>query len=113
MHNHNFDVALRFVRANYTHLFVPRLGRVALIRADGVRLGRALLWANGDPVVVHVMNGRRDVAEFINTLVHELTHVAQFIVGRNTLTRDAELEACAAGDRAGQRYTKGGYENKG
>ncbi len=45
---------------------------------------------------ITIANGRRSVGDFVNTLVHELTHHQQHLAGRPY----CEMEAHSAGNRA-------------
>lgn len=85
--NKQYEAALAYVQANYSHLTAGVTFELrSNVNADGT------YW-NG---TVTVRNARHCAAEFVNTLVHELTHHKQAVEGRPFY----EHEAYAAGDAA-------------
>lgn len=106
--NKNFDTAVAWVKAHY--VIHPSLDSIKLVHPDGRAYGR--FWsflvrrdANGKLVklptpTITIANGRRPVYDFVNTIVHELTHLAQFLEGRPY----DEGEAHHAGVVAAARY---------
>jgi hypothetical protein len=109
MRNKNFEAALAFVREHYADMFHPSLRAVNLVRNNGVNYGRfwpttvrrnsAGLLELWEQPVITITNKRRPVHDFVNTLVHELTHLAQHVEGRPFCEREAENAGYAAARR--------------
>lgn len=114
--NRNFEAAMRFVRSEYAEMLHPRASFVLLPRLHGGANGlcmRNIAIVNGKPArdaagaIIHsgaytisIAIRRRTVAEFVATIVHELTHVAQHESGRAI----DETEAHSAGTSASRAY---------
>ena len=104
MSNKNFSSALTYTRANYAHLFDASLRSITLCRQMDHRGAYGTHYCIGKESRITIANGRRSVAEFVNTLVHELTHHQQ-AASCSTLTRnEREGEAWCAGNLAQNNY---------
>lgn len=98
----NFDAAMRFVTRNYRGL-LETASAINLVPAAGRSrdlLGR--FRCHQSLRIVEIVNRRRSVAGFINTIVHELTHALHEYEGclDGMPTTEAEREAREAGERA-------------
>lgn len=80
--NKNFDKALHYVKKRYPHLFHADLLAIELIETKENWLGLHTWYENKSKIKIR--NGRYRVAEFIETLVHELVHCWQFTTDRDT-----------------------------
>jgi hypothetical protein len=115
--NKNWDIAYAWVNSNYPELaalprsirFLPAsfkdgaLGRYMDECVDDIRAGVR----NPGHGFVQVYNGQRSAGDFVNTYVHELTHAAQHLNGRNRRVigdYQAEGEAMQAGWLAKCRF---------
>lgn len=101
--NRNYQEALAYVATHYASL----LALVARIEFQP-KYGRGFngqCYSYDGKVFVHIYNGQRNVAEFVGTLVHELTHAHQQTFGRPGTSREQrECEAEEAGYQARCQY---------
>ena len=91
--NRKFDAAVRFVARNYGAILATAAS-IDLVPA--ANRPRCLLGMyNRNLRTVEIVNRRRDAAQFVNTIVHELTHALQEYEGclESMPRRDAEAEA--------------------
>jgi hypothetical protein len=112
--NENFETALAYVRQTYPELVKLVVG-IRLVPPeklpDGAlggypsRLDKDLLPPTKPDGDVLVADGQ-ETAEFVNTIVHELTHARQKFEIGISLGPDNEREAILAGDAAEDRFKK-------
>lgn len=85
--NKNFDIALTYVQKRYPHLFHSRLQSIELLNINAGWLG---LHCNFDgESKIKIKNGQYKIQEFIETLVHELVHVWQYVDNRERKESEA------------------------
>lgn len=102
--NKEFEAALEFVRVSFPELFSPALSSIELVGASDLRdyFGQCVPSIDMTRAKIKIRNGRQSACEFVDTIVHELTHVAQLVSGAwDTLSYNAaEAEANTAAAKA-------------
>lgn len=108
--NKNFEEAYRYVERNYAFMFHDSLQEVTLqlghhhhTGADGLHIRYGGVRGISR---ITVRNAMHSVPKFVEILVHELTHLAQWTSGRAPMmtTKQKEDEAYAAGYQAFHVY---------
>lgn len=98
--NKAFDQAFTFVESNYSGLFHPTI-EICLLKAYRHDRGALGTHTRINPTRsrITIKNGKYSIPEFVDTLVHELTHAQQHISGRaDSMSSNAkEHEAGIAG----------------
>lgn len=96
-----FAIALQFVKTEYRELY-PLAKAIVLTPVDMFPAGQTGQCSNDN--FVNVSAGIRTVGEFVNTIVHELTHCKQNRAGVRMTNQQREEEAYEAGIRAAESY---------
>ena len=108
--NQAFEDAFRYVMREYSQLFHRSLESVTLLRAQNhergaggmhIRIGGLRGYSR-----ITVKNAVRPTHQFVEIIVHELTHLQQWVDGRAAQMTEAQLESEAypAGWAASLRY---------
>ena len=99
-----FEAALAYTQERYVNLFDPALDPITLVPSNrmGNTNGRCWTSFHTKRTYITIRRGRRTVADYIGTLVHELTHLQQYVTGRAKVMtcEEREDEADAAGFKA-------------
>lgn len=104
--NNNFNTAFTFVLANYTHLFHSSLRLIRLEKTKNHYSGaNGIHYRINNESIITIRSGRRTVADFVCTLVHELTHLQQSVNTPLMHVSQREKEAHYAGHHARLHYT--------
>ncbi len=102
-----FKTALTYTQERYANLFDPTLDPIVLVPSNRMGNANGRFWSiRNRAAYIQIRRGRRSVADYVGTLVHELTHLQQYVTGRAKIMtcEEREAEANAAGWKAQRQF---------
>ena len=104
-----FEAALAYTQERYANLFDPTLDPIVLVPSNRMGNANGRFWSvHNQAAYIQIRRGRRSIADYVGTLVHELTHLQQYVTGRakGMTSEEREDEADTAGFKAQGQFIR-------